>query len=133
MSTFPRGNTDAPLTLFIYATMNGYKAPILCEELGIDYNYVTVDFEKGEQKSPEYLAINPNGRIPALYDADEDIFVAESAAILEYIATKYRDKKSTLLPSPEEGHFPLHPTSSWPAHCQPFVFLHPRSGCQNAN
>lgn len=102
MSTFPRGKTDAPLTLFIYATMNGYKAPILCEELGIDYNYVTVDFEKGEQKSPEYLAINPNGRIPALYDADEDIFVAESAAILEYIATKYRHKSPTLFPSPEK-------------------------------
>ena len=102
MSTFPRGKTDAPLTLFIYATMNGYKAPILCEELGIEYNYVTIDFEKGEQKSLEYLAINPNGRIPAIYDADHDVFVAESAAILEYIATKYRDKNPALLPSPDD-------------------------------
>jgi len=103
MSSFPRKtNHDAPITLFIYATMNGYKGPILCEELGIDWNYVTVDFEKGEQKSPQYLSINPNGRIPALYDADHDIFIAESAAILEYIAAKYRHKNPALLPSPED-------------------------------
>ena len=75
----------------------------MCEELDVPYNYVNVDFEKGEQKSPDYLAINPNGRIPALYDADHDIFIAESAAILEYIATKYRGKNSTLFPSPEEN------------------------------
>ena len=103
LSNFPRrGGQDAPITLFVYATMNGYKAPILCEELGVAYNYVMIDFEKGEQKSSEYLAINPNGRIPALYDADHDVFIAESAAILEYIATKYRETNCELLPSPED-------------------------------
>jgi len=110
MSTFPRRDNDekinegdfVPITLFVYATMNGYKAPILCEELGIAYNYVMIDFEKGQQKSPEYLAINPNGRIPALYDADQEVFIAESAAILEYIATKYRQKNPSMLTSPDD-------------------------------
>ena len=88
-----------PITLFVYATMNGYKAPILAEELGIDYNYVLVDFEKSEQNSPAFLAFNPKGQIPALYDADHDLTLAESAAILEYLADKYRERQPKLFPS----------------------------------
>ncbi|CAB9518561.1 S-transferase domain-containing protein DDB [Seminavis robusta] len=90
-----------PITLFVYATMNGYKGPVCAEELGIDYNYVMVDFEKGEQKSPEYLKINPKGQIPALYDADNGVFLAESAAILEYLAGKYHHKQPTMFPTAE--------------------------------
>ena len=80
-----------------------YKGPICAEELGIPYNYyVMIDFEKGQQKSPEFLAINPKGQIPALlYDTDHDLMLAESAAILEYLATKYHDKVVTLFPAPD--------------------------------
>lgn len=78
--------------------MNGYKGPICMEEIGVEYNYVMIDFETGQQKSPEYLKLNPKGQIPALYDADTNIMLAESAAILEYLATKYHDKRPNLLP-----------------------------------
>jgi len=63
METFR--DAAAPITLFVYATMNGYKGPICAEELGIPYNYVMVDFEKGQQRDPEYLKINPKGQILA--------------------------------------------------------------------
>ena len=92
----------SPITLFVYATMNGYKGPICCEELGIAYNYCVIDFEKGQQKSSQFLRINPKGQIPALYDSDSDIMLAESAAILEYLATKYHENIPTLLPDPTQ-------------------------------
>lgn len=98
MDTFKAMSKDRPITLFVYATMNGYKGPICAEELGIDYNYVLVDFEKGDQKSAEYLKLNPKGQIPALYDDDCELMLAESAAILEYLADKYRANKPTLFP-----------------------------------
>jgi glutathione S-transferase len=101
--TFKSMSQDRPITLFVfYATMNGYKGPICAVELGVDYNYVLVDFEKGEQKSAEYFEINPKGQIPALYDADHDLMLAESAAILEYIANKYRANKPTLFPGADK-------------------------------
>ena len=52
----------------IYATQNGWKLPILFEEMGVPYDWALVDFEKGEQRSEGFLSINPNGRIPALID-----------------------------------------------------------------
>lgn len=107
METFrERENVErCPITLFVYATMNGYKAPICAEELGIPYNYVVIDFEKGQQRSAEYLLINPKGQIPALYDSDEDLTLAESAAILEYLATKYRDRAPRLFPAAVRDHW----------------------------
>lgn len=69
----------------IYATQNGWKLPILFEELGVPYDWCLVDFAKQEQKSPAFLRINPNGRIPALIDRQANVTVAESGAILEYI------------------------------------------------
>lgn len=83
----------------IYATQNGWKLPILFEEMGVPYDWALVDFEKEEQKSPRFLAVNPNGRIPALIDRAQGVTVAESGAILEYVATRFG---SSLLPSPTE-------------------------------
>lgn len=104
METFRQASQRCPITLFVYATMNGYKGPICAEELGIEYNYVVIDFEKGQQKSPEFLKLNPKGQIPALHDADHDLVLAESAAILEYLSTKYRDKKPALFPAASSGN-----------------------------
>jgi GST-like protein len=75
-------------TLYAWGTPNGHKPLILLEELGLDYNLVKVDISKGEQKRPEYLAVNPNGRIPALVD-EEGLRVWESGAILLHLAEKY--------------------------------------------
>jgi len=83
----------------IYATQNGWKLPILFEEMGVPYDWALVDFERKEQKSEPFLRINPNGRIPALIDRKHGVTVAESGAILEYVAERL---KSPLLPSFEE-------------------------------
>lgn len=73
-------------------TPNGIKLPIALEELGLDYRLVRVALGAGEQKTPEFLAMNPNGRIPVLVDAagplgDEALF--ESGAILWDLAERY--------------------------------------------
>ncbi len=83
----------------IYATQNGWKLPILFEEMGVPYDWALVDFAEGAQRSEPFLAINPNGRIPALIDRARGVTVAESGAILEYAATRYG---SPLLPTAEE-------------------------------
>lgn len=83
----------------VYATQNGWKLPILFEEMGVAYDYAVVDFAHNEQRSERFVAINPNGRIPALIDRARGVTVAESGAILEYAATRYQ---SPLLPSPAD-------------------------------
>ncbi|MCB1618758.1 MAG: glutathione S-transferase N-terminal domain-containing protein, partial [Pseudomonadales bacterium] len=52
------------IDLYTAATPNGYKASIMLEEIGLDYNVIALNLAAGEQKSPAFLAINPNGRIP---------------------------------------------------------------------
>ena len=62
---------------------------IALEELGLPYKVIPLDFSTMEQKKPEFLAINPNGRIPAIVDRDNgDFAVFESGAILIYLAEK---------------------------------------------
>lgn len=79
------------LTLYTWKTPNGYKVPILLEELDLEYDLTLVDITVGEQKTPEYLAINPNNKIPALVDHDVPggpLTVFESGAILMYLAER---------------------------------------------
>jgi GST-like protein len=88
------------IELFTAATPNGWKASIALEELGIPYKVRRIDFDKREQKEPWYLKINPNGRIPAIVDHDNDGFaVFESGAILIYLA----EKAGKLLPADVKG------------------------------
>ena len=94
----------------IYAIQNGWKLPILFEEMGVPYDWALVDFEKGEQRSERFLSINPNGRIPALIDRARGVTVAESGAILEYSAARFA---SPLLP-PADEDLQLHlQTKQW--------------------
>eukprot|EP00439_Symbiodinium_sp_Y106_P045992 s2020_g5.t2 len=88
----------------IYATQNGWKLPILFEELQYPYDWCLVDFGKNEQRSAEFLKINPNGRIPALIDRECNVAVAESGAILEYVCDTL---KSNLLP-PKDANLEKH-------------------------
>lgn len=74
------------ITLYTWNTPNGRKASIALEELGIPYAVRSVDIGKGEQFEPEFLAISPNNRIPAIVDGDFALF--ESGAILLYLAEK---------------------------------------------
>ena len=76
--------------LFTASTMNGWKPVIFLEEAGVEYDLTAIDFAKKEQKSPDYLKLNPNGRIPTIVDHSNDDFVVfESGAILWYLAEKY--------------------------------------------
>jgi glutathione S-transferase len=84
------------IDLYTSPTPNGWKASIMLEELGLDYEVKPVRLDKLEQKEDWFLRINPNGRIPAIVDHDEDGFaVFESGAILLYLA----EKTGQLLPS----------------------------------
>ena len=74
------------LTLYSAATPNGYKVSVALEEMGLAYDVVKIDLMQGEQKTPEFLALSPNGRVPALVDDGFAIF--ESGAILLYLAEK---------------------------------------------
>lgn len=88
------------IDLYTAATPNGHKISIALEELGLPYTLHALDLSKNEQKHPEYLAINPNGRIPAIIDRDENNFVVfESGAILIYLA----DKTGKLMPTDMKG------------------------------
>lgn len=88
------------IDLYTAPTPNGYKASVTLEELELDYNVHVIDIQAGDQKKPEFLAINPNGRIPAIIDRDlNDLRVFESAAIMIHLA----EKTGKLLPTEAEG------------------------------
>ena len=77
------------IDLYTAPTPNGRKISIALEEMELPYRAILVDLVAGEQKKPEFLAINPNGRIPAIVDRDADDFaVFESGAILLWLAEK---------------------------------------------
>ncbi len=80
------------IELYTTGTPNGQKVSIMLEEIAIDYTVHPIDFSKGEQKQPDFLAINPNGKIPAIVDTEgldgQSISIFESGAILIYLAEK---------------------------------------------
>lgn len=76
------------IDLYTFPTPNGRKVSILLEELGISYNVHKIDITQGQQFSPDFVAINPNSKIPAIIDQDTEITVFESGAILMYLAEK---------------------------------------------
>ena len=88
------------IDLYTAATPNGHKVSIALEELALPYTLKVLDLSLGEQKTPAFLAINPNGRIPAIVDRSEDDFaVFESGAILVYLA----EKTGQLMPADAKG------------------------------
>ncbi len=84
------------IDLYTSPTPNGWKASITLEELEIPYETHAINLMEGDQKKPEFLKINPNGRIPAIVDRDEgNLPVFESGAIMIYLA----EKTGRLLPT----------------------------------
>jgi GST-like protein len=75
------------VTVYTWGTPNGRKPLILLEELGLPYQVVPVNLREHEQFAPEFLAISPNNKIPALKDGTLALF--ESGAILTYLAEKH--------------------------------------------
>ncbi len=79
------------LQLYYFPTLNGQKVTIALEEMGLPYDIRMVNILEGDQSKEDFLAINPNGRIPALVDPDGPggpVTVFESAAILQYLGRK---------------------------------------------
>jgi len=84
------------IELYTSPTPNGYKTSVVLEELEIPYNVHFINLMSGDQKKPEFLKLNPNGRIPVIVDTDNDnIAIMESGAQLIYLA----EKAGKLLPS----------------------------------
>ncbi|WP_294645853.1 glutathione S-transferase family protein [uncultured Aureimonas sp.] len=82
-----------PIELHYWPTPNGWKVSILLEELGVPYDLKLVNIGAGDQFKPEFLAISPNNRMPAIVDPEgpggQPISVFESGAILQYLARKF--------------------------------------------
>jgi GST-like protein len=87
------------LQLYSLPTPNGVKVSIMLEETGLPYEVHLVDFNKDDQKTPEFLSLNPNGKIPAILDPNgpggKPLPLFESGAILQYLA----EKTAKLLPA----------------------------------
>ena len=84
------------ITLYTAPTANGFKVSIALEELGLDYFVRYLRFEKSEQKTADFLKLNPNGRIPVIVDlSNDDFLLTESGAILLYLA----ERTGKLMPS----------------------------------
>ncbi|MFY9962315.1 glutathione S-transferase family protein [Pseudomonas sp.] len=76
------------LILYTDSSPNGFKITIALEELGLPYVLKHVRIEQGEHRHPDFLKLNPHGRIPVLVDEDTGVTLFESAAILMYLAEK---------------------------------------------
>lgn len=80
------------LQLYSLPTPNGVKVSIMLEEIGLPYEVHLVDFDKDDQETPEFLSLNPNGKIPAILDPNgpggRPLPLFESGAILQYLAEK---------------------------------------------
>jgi glutathione S-transferase len=78
--------------IYAFATPNSVRVPIALEEMGLSYELIPINVRKGEQKLPDYLAINANGKVPVLVDPDgvdgQPLTLTESGAILIYLAEK---------------------------------------------
>jgi GST-like protein len=88
------------IDLYYWTTPNGHKITIFLEESGLPYNIHPINISQGDQFKPEFLAISPNNRIPAIVDnkpdvSDQPLSLFESGAILEYLA----DKTGQFLPA----------------------------------
>jgi GSH-dependent disulfide-bond oxidoreductase len=88
----PSRVAEKPIELYYWSTPNGYKISIMLEECRLPYRVIPVNISKGDQFKPEFLAISPNNRIPAIVDPDgpggKPISIFESGAILQYLGRK---------------------------------------------
>jgi len=76
------------IDLYTWSTPNGRKVSIMLEELDLPYKVFAVDIGKGEQHAPEFLAVSPNNKVPAIVDHDTGLSMFESGAIMVYLAER---------------------------------------------
>ena len=90
--TLARTARKTPIDLYYWPTPNGFKISIMLEECRLPYTMIPVNIARGDQFKPEFLAISPNNRMPAIVDRDgpggRPISIFESGAILQYLGRK---------------------------------------------
>ena len=89
------------IDLYTFTTPNGRKASVMLEEVELPYNTHKIDITKDDQFTPEFVAINPNSKIPAIIDQDTGMTIFESGAILIYLA----EKTGKFLPTDQKSRF----------------------------
>lgn len=99
------------IELYYWPTPNGHKVSIMLEECGLDYEVKPVNIGAGDQFSPEFLAISPNNRMPAIVDRETGISVFEGGAILIYLA----EKAGRFLPEERAARFEVLQWLFWQA------------------
>lgn len=99
------------IELYYWPTPNGKKISIMLEECGLEYDVKPVDIGAGDQFAPEFLAISPNNRMPAIVDTDTGISVFEGGAILIYLA----EKAGMFLPQEQGPRFEVLQWLFWQA------------------
>ncbi len=94
------------IDLYTWSTPNGRKVSIMLEEIGLDHEVHAIDITKDDQFAPEFLAISPNNKIPAIVERDNGYAMMESGAIMMYLA----EKTGQLMPS---ELLPRHDVMQW--------------------
>jgi GSH-dependent disulfide-bond oxidoreductase len=97
------------IQLYTWSTPNGRKVSIMLEEVSVPYRVTPVDITKDEQFDPQFLAISPNNKIPAIVDEETGQALFESGAILLYLA----EKTGLLLPRDPEKRWPVIQWLMW--------------------
>lgn len=89
------------IDFYTHATPNEFKAAIALEEMRLPYDVHLVDMRVGEQFKPDFVAMNPNAKLPVIVDQETGTTVYESNAILEYLASK----TGQLMPAPGDVEY----------------------------
>jgi GSH-dependent disulfide-bond oxidoreductase len=97
------------IDLYSFSTPNGRKISIALEEMGLAYETHVIDITKDEQFTPEFLAISPNNKIPAIVDRDNGMSLFESGVILKYLA----EKTGKFMPSSVEARWRVEEWLMW--------------------
>ena len=105
--------TGRPIDVYTWTTPNGWKIPIMLEECELPYSIMPINIGKNEQFTPDFLAISPNNKIPAIVDHDgpggQPISIFESGAILQYLGRK----TGRLYPSDERARVAVDQWLFW--------------------
>jgi GST-like protein len=97
------------IDLYTWGTPNGRKISIALEEVALPYRVFPIDIGKNEQFRPDFLAISPNNKIPAIVDSDTGFSIFESGAILMYLG----DKTGQFYPTAQEKRLRIHEWLMW--------------------
>ena len=114
------------IDLYFWPTPNGWKISIALEEMGLEYKTVPVNIGRGEQFEPEFQAVSPNGRMPAIVDhqpmdGDQPFALAESGVILRYLA----EKTGMFMPAERRKRYEAEQWLMWQmAHLGPMLGQH---------